>query len=81
LNQFLPFDITLATFLAPNYDRPLSTAELLTTRARQLEHREADLTDIHNRILNSRFASARQFEKQFEGTIRVMNFVRFCSAP
>src|SRR5712671_4554529 len=33
----LPFDITLATFLAPNYDRPLSTEELLSTRARQLE--------------------------------------------
>jgi len=70
----LPFDITLATFLAPKYDRPLSTEELLSTRARQLERREADLAEVHDRILKSRFASVRQFEKQFEGAPKAQEF-------
>jgi len=70
----LPFDLTLATFLAPNYEHPLTTAELLSTRARQLERREADLAAIHERVCNSRFASVRQFEKRFEGAPKTHEF-------
>jgi hypothetical protein len=49
----LPFDITLATFLVPNLTKPMSTDELITTRIRQLQKREADLAAIHTNVLRS----------------------------
>ena len=52
----------------------LSTAELISTRTRQLQRREDDLAAIHSNILKSRFESVRQFERQFENTIRDYNF-------
>ena len=70
----LPFDITLATFLVPDITDKLSTADLITTRTRQLQRREDDLTAIHSNVLKSRFESVRQFERQFENTIRDYNF-------
>jgi hypothetical protein len=74
IEPILPFDLTLATFLVPDLCQPLSTAELLATRARQLQQRQADLDMIHDRILKSRYASARQFEKQFQNTIKDHDF-------
>ena len=70
----LPFDITLATFLVPDITDKLSTADLITTRTRQLQRREDDLAAIHSNVLKSRFESVRQFERQFENTIRDYNF-------
>ena len=70
----LPFDITLATFLVPDITEKLSTAELISTHIRQLQRREDDLVAIHSNILKSRFESVRQFERQFENTIRNYNF-------
>jgi transposase InsO family protein len=74
VEPLLPFDITLATFLVPDLTCPLSTATLIATRARQLEMREDDLAAIRDNILKSRLASVRQFERQFENTIRAYNF-------
>jgi hypothetical protein len=74
VEPILPFDITLATFLVPDLTKPLSTAELLATRTRQLEKRSDDLALIHQQILKSRFASASQFERRFEETIQDHNF-------
>jgi transposase InsO family protein len=74
VEPILPFDITLATFLVPNLVKPLTTDELIATRARQLEKRQDDLTAIHGLILKSRFASARQFERHFEHTIHDFDF-------
>ena len=74
VEPILPFDITLATFLVPNLVKPLTTDELIATRARQLEKRQDDLTAIHGLILKSRFASARQFERHFEHTIHNFDF-------
>jgi hypothetical protein len=62
IEPILPFDITLATFLVPDLVKPLTTDELITTRAWQLEKRQEDLAEIHNRILRSCFTSAQQFE-------------------
>ncbi len=62
VKPILPFDITLATFLIPNLVKPLTTDELITTCARQLEKRQEDLTTIHEHVLRSRFMSAQQFE-------------------
>ncbi len=74
IEPVLPFDLTLATFLVPNLANPLSTAELIATRIRQLQRREGDLAAIHSNVLKSRFESVRQFERQYENTIRNFDF-------
>jgi hypothetical protein len=74
VEPLLPFDITLATFLVPDLVKPLTTADLLAVRARQLEKRETDLDSIRDNVLKARFASVRQFEKQFKNTIRTLAF-------
>jgi transposase InsO family protein len=74
VEPILPFDLVQATFLVPNLTQPLSTEDLLAIRARQLEKRPADLAAIHDRILASRYASVRQFKKQYTNTIRDFNF-------
>jgi hypothetical protein len=74
VEPILPFDLVQATFLVPDLTHPLSTSDLLATRARQLQKRAADLATIHDRILASRHASIRQFAKQYANTIRDFNF-------
>lgn len=74
IEPILPFDLTLATFLVPDLCRPLTTAELLAIRVRQLQKRQADLDGIHDRLLKSRHASAQQFEKQYQNTIKDHDF-------
>ena len=74
IEPMLPFDITLSTFLVPNLTNKLSTADLIATRARQFQRREDDLAAIHSSIMKSRFESVRQFEHQFENTIRDYDF-------
>ena len=74
VEPLLPFDITHATFLVPNLTKPLDTADLIATRARQLEMREEDLDAIHDNVLKSRLASVRQFEKQYQNTILAYDF-------
>jgi hypothetical protein len=69
VEPLLPFDITLATFLVPNLTKPLSTADLIATHARQLELREDDLASIRDNVLKSRLASVRQFERRYENTL------------
>jgi hypothetical protein len=70
----LPFDITLATFLAPKFDRPISTDDLIATRARQLMRREGDLEKIKERVIKARYASIAQFEKDNINRIRPQIF-------
>ena len=74
IEPILPFDLTLTTFLVPDLCQPLSTADLLATRARQLAMRQTDLDQIHDHILKSRYASVHQFEKQFSSTIKDHDF-------
>jgi len=74
VKPLLPFDITLATFLVPNLTKPLSTADLIVTRACQLELRNDDLTTIRDNILKSRLAPTRQFECQYENTLLAYDF-------
>jgi hypothetical protein len=74
IEPILPFDLTLATFLVPDLCQPLSTDELLAACARQLQLRQADLDKIHDRILKSRFASVKQFKKQYQNTIKDHDF-------
>jgi hypothetical protein len=74
VEPLLPFDITLATFLVPDLSQPLSTSDLIATRARQLEMREDDLAAIRDNVHKSRLASVRQFERQFASTITAHDF-------
>lgn len=69
VEPILPFDLTLTTFLVPDLNQPLSTSDLLTTRACQLQKRQHNLDNIHNHILKSRYASVQQFERQFHKAI------------
>jgi hypothetical protein len=74
VEPLLPFDIMLATFLVPDIIQPLSTSELIATRACQLEMRDDDLAAIRDNIYKSRLASVRQFERQFANTIAAHDF-------
>ena len=74
VEPILPFDITLATFLIPDLCQPLSMAELLAIHTCQLQMRQADLDDIHERVLKSRYASVQHFEKQYQNTIKDHDF-------
>lgn len=74
VEPLLPFDITMATFLVPDFTQPLSTAELIATRARQLEMCEPGLAAIRDNVLKSRLASVCQFERKFENTIIACDF-------
>jgi hypothetical protein len=74
VEPILPFDITLVTFLIPDLCQPLSTAELLATHTCELQMWQADLDDIHERILKSWHASVQQFKKQYQNTVKDHNF-------
>jgi hypothetical protein len=69
VEPILPFDITLATFLVPDLTSPLSTADLIAIRARQLQIRNEDLASIYDNVVKSRLAAAHALEKRFaQGT-------------
>jgi hypothetical protein len=74
IEPVLPFDITLSTFLVPNLTDKFSTANLIATRARQLQRREDDLAAIHSNVVKSHFESVHQFECHFENTIHNYDF-------
>ena len=74
IEPILPFDLALATYLVPNLTSPLSTVDLIATRARQLQTRDEDLAAIREDIVKSRLAAARKFEQQFANTIKTGQF-------
>ena len=74
VEPILPFDITLATFLVPDLTSPLSTVDLIATRARQLQTRDEDLAAIQDDIVKSRIAAVQRFERQFTNTIKASTF-------
>ena len=74
VEPMLPFDLTLTTFLVLNLANPMSTAELIATHIHQLQRREDNLAAIHANVLKSHYESVRQFEQQYEGTIRDFDF-------
>ena len=70
----LPFDLDEATYLAPPMDTPLSTVELIATRARQLQKRAQDLDRIAKQIKEARESYARHFEEVNRARIRNYDF-------
>ena len=53
---------------------PVSTADLLTTQARQLRLRNNDLQVIEQNVLKARFDSIRHFEDTYSATIKDFDF-------
>jgi hypothetical protein len=74
VEPILPFDLALATFLVPDLTAPLSTIDLIATRARQLQTRDEDLAHIRDDIVKSRLSAARDFERRFAHNIRTTAF-------
>jgi transposase InsO family protein len=74
VEPILPFDILHATYLAPKFDRPLTTPELIAIRAQQLERRDDDLALIRDRVIKSRYTSIDQFTKEHKNQIRNQDF-------
>ena len=74
VEPILPFDITLATFLVPDLTSPLSTADLIATRARQLQTQEDNLASIHDNVVKSRLSPVQKFERQFTHALKTNSF-------
>lgn len=69
-----PLDFVENTYLTPDLDRKVTTAELLAARARALQRRPEDLEIIHKAVLKARMKSAEEFERKFAHTVRDYKF-------
>ena len=69
VEPLLPFDISEATYLMGPWDTPMTEAELLAIRARQLEKRPEDLERVKDQIWEARRISAKRFERTFERSL------------
>jgi len=74
IDPVFPFDLAEATYLAPPLDAPITTADLLSIRARQLQKREEDLQTVRDRVLEARYDSVRAWIKEHEKTIIDFDF-------
>lgn len=74
VEPILPFDLSEATFLAPEMTPPLSTPELIAARARQLEKRQEDLDDVAQKVRNARETYVRYFREVNKNTIKDYDF-------
>ena len=72
VHPLLPFDILEATYLAPKQDFGISTAELISIRARQLSKRPEDLERMREIVTKSRQRNIKRFEQ--EHASRVVDF-------
>jgi hypothetical protein len=73
-HPILPLDIAEATYLLPPPDAPLSTTELITTRAMALQKRKSHLTALHSKVMTARLQAAIRFEREHAATIRDFDF-------
>jgi len=75
-HPILPLDIAEATYLLPPPSTPLSTTELIVTRAIALQKRRAHLSTLHSKVMAARVQAAVRFERTHSATIRDFNFQR-----
>jgi hypothetical protein len=75
VEPIFPFDLAEGTFLValPDQDT-LSTMDLVTWQARQLQKRQQDLNDIKEKVLKARYQSIRNFEQHYRRSIVDYNF-------
>ena len=57
----LPFNLMEATYLLPSQDSPLSSTELITLRARQLQKQPEDLEEYQHRVTEARKRGLNKF--------------------
>ena len=74
VEPLLPFDISEATYLVPEFDAPIETSDLLAVRAQQLMKRDDDLADIGTRVLAARYRSVEHFIADNRHSIRDYDF-------
>ena len=72
IEPVLPFDLAEATYLVPKIEEPLSDAELLAVRCRQLQKREEDLDRVAKKVSAARYQSRAQFER--DNAARIKDF-------
>jgi hypothetical protein len=73
-SALIPLDISEATYLQPPPTSTLSTTDLITRRAIDLQKRQSDLDRLHSRVYETRLEAARRFEKDHKNTIRDFDF-------
>ena len=64
VEPLLPFDLAEATYLAPNFDKPITTEELIAARAKMLMKRPADLQRVREQVLKARWEAVKALEKK-----------------
>lgn len=69
-----PFDLVEATYMTAPFGDPMTSAQLLETRAIQLLKRPGDLERAKELVLKARFASAKAFEEAFQNSIKAYEF-------
>ncbi|GBE81976.1 hypothetical protein SCP_0403520 [Sparassis crispa] len=69
-----PFDIAEAMYLVPYEGVQMTRIELLAHRACQLQKREEDLEEVHERVIRARYKSMEQFAQEFHATIKSYDF-------
>jgi len=73
-HPILPLDIAEATYLIPPPDSPLSTTDLIVSRALALQKRKAHLSTLHSKVMAARVQAAVRFEREHSATIRDFDF-------
>jgi hypothetical protein len=74
VEPLLPFDLAEATYLAPPITKPLSTTDLIASRAIQLQKRPQDLAKVKELVLKARYDSIRHFNEKYSNKIRDFDF-------
>lgn len=74
VEPLLPFDLAEATYLAPAFNRILSTEDLIAERAKMLMKRPADLQRVRELVTKARWQSVRQLERDQAKNIKDFNF-------
>ena len=74
VEPILPFDLTEVTFLVLVDLSEMSTTALVAHRVRQLQKCPVDLALIHERVVQARYASAKQFTERYCHMIKDFNF-------
>ena len=70
----IPLDISEATYLQLPPTSTLSTTDLITRRAIDLQKRHSDLETLHSKVYKARLDAAKRFEKTHATTIRDFDF-------
>jgi hypothetical protein len=72
VEPLFPFDLTEATYLAPDINKLMTTEDLIAQRAKMLQKRPEDLRKVREQVMKARWESVKQLEKR--GKNKIQNF-------